>query len=333
MITKLESGKFRVDCRPWGRHNKRIRKIFITRHEAQRFLNHIIAEAQEKPWIAEKQDNRHLSTLIERWYELHGKNLTDPDRVRNKLNIICEGLEDPIAHSITPTDYVEFRTKRMDEDKIAPKTANIELSHLRSMFNRLIELGELNYPNPIATVKQLKLQETELAFLMEEDIKTLFRELKNSLNPDVYLVAKVCISVGARWSEIEQISGSQFHGGNGNYRVTLTKTKGKKNRTIPISKSLYNELPKKRGRLFSNCRKAFERAVDRSGIELPDGQCSHVLRHTFASHFMMNGGNILVLKEILGHADIKDTMRYAHFAPSHMDEAVKLNPISHLKNL
>ncbi|WP_228261177.1 tyrosine-type recombinase/integrase, partial [Klebsiella pneumoniae] len=54
----------------------------------------------------------------------------------------------------------------------------------------------------------------------------------------------------------------------------------------------------------------------------------HVLRHTFASHFMMNGGNILVLQRVLGHTDIKMTMRYAHFAPDHLEDAVKLNPLA-----
>ncbi|MCW6283555.1 tyrosine-type recombinase/integrase, partial [Klebsiella pneumoniae] len=62
--------------------------------------------------------------------------------------------------------------------------------------------------------------------------------------------------------------------------------------------------------------------------ELPAGQLTHVLRHTIASHFMMNGGNILVLQRVLGHTDIKMTMRYAHFAPDHLEDAVKLNPLS-----
>jgi site-specific recombinase XerD len=65
---------------------------------------------------------------------------------------------------------------------------------------------------------------------------------------------------------------------------------------------------------------------------LPAGQSTHVLRHTFASHFMMGGGNILVLQRILGHTDIKMTMRYAHFAPDHLEDAVKLNPITALKD-
>jgi integrase len=45
----------------------------------------------------------------------------------------------------------------------------------------------------------------------------------------------------------------------------------------------------------------------------------HQLRHTFASHFVMNGGNILALQKILGHSDLKMTMIYAHLAPDFLD--------------
>jgi len=72
--------------------------------------------------------------------------------------------------------------------------------------------------------------------------------------------------------------------------------------------------------------------MEGAGIQLPAGQMTHVLRHTFASHFMMNGGNILVLQRILGHSDIKMTMRYSHFSPDHLDDAIKLNPLSSLKS-
>lgn len=79
--------------------------------------------------------------------------------------------------------------------------------------------------------------------------------------------------------------------------------------------------------MFEPCYYAFRSALERAGIDLPAGQLTHVLRHTFASHFMMNGGNILVLQKILGHTDIKMTMRYAHFAPSHLEDALKFNPL------
>jgi integrase len=45
----------------------------------------------------------------------------------------------------------------------------------------------------------------------------------------------------------------------------------------------------------------------------------HLLRHTFASHFVMQGGNILALQKVLGHADIKVTLIYAHLAPDFLD--------------
>lgn len=55
---------------------------------------------------------------------------------------------------------------------------------------------------------------------------------------------------------------------------------------------------------------------------------THALRHTFASHFMMAGGNIIVLQRILGHSDIRVTMHYAHFAPDHLEDALTNNPLS-----
>lgn len=45
---------------------------------------------------------------------------------------------------------------------------------------------------------------------------------------------------------------------------------------------------------------------------------------------MMNGGNILVLQRILGHTDIKMAMRYSHFSPNHLQDAILLNPIVNL---
>lgn len=68
--------------------------------------------------------------------------------------------------------------------------------------------------------------------------------------------------------------------------------------------------------------------MKRTGIELLRGQMAHILRHTFASHFVPNGGNIFVLQKILGHSKLRLTMCYAHFAPEHLEEAAKLSPLA-----
>lgn len=81
-------------------------------------------------------------------------------------------------------------------------------------------------------------------------------------------------------------------------------------------------------RYLTPCYNSFRTAIERAEIELPVGQLTHVLRHTFASYFMMNGGNLLVLQKILRHTDIKMTMRYSHFSPNHLEEALHLNPLA-----
>jgi len=52
-------------------------------------------------------------------------------------------------------------------------------------------------------------------------------------------------------------------------------------------------------------------------VHVPD-RTHHALRHTFASHFMMSGGNILTLQKLLGHSDVSTTMIYAHLSPDHL---------------
>ncbi|KZN58410.1 recombinase [Pseudoalteromonas luteoviolacea CPMOR-2] len=323
-IKKVENGYF-LDIRPWGREGKRVRKTFKTRSEAQRYQNHIVAEAQNKPWMQKQDDKRRLSEIIDKWYDVHGRTYTQPELTKNKLDAIAVALKNPIAQNLSANDYSQWRGKRL-KNGISPKTANNELTLLKSVFNKLIELNDIAYENPVAKVTKIKIQETELAFLTDEDIEKLFEAIKGARHPNLEIVTKICLSTGARISEACGLHGSHVIKSGDSYRLTFFKTKGKKNRTIPIKKSLYDEIPKHTGPLFTDCRKAFERAIDRADIILPKGQCTHVMRHTFASHFMMNGGNILVLQKILGHAKIEQTMVYAHFAPSHLEDAIRFGP-------
>lgn len=238
----------------------------------------------------------------------------------------------PLAREFDAQMFSRYREKRLKGDfarsnrvkKVAPRTINLELAYFRAVFNELGRLGEWAGENPLKNIRPFRTKESEMAFLTKEQIDLLLIECGRESNSDLVTIVKICLATGARWSEAEDLRRSQIN----KCKITYTKTKGRKNRTIPISQDIFDCIPQKKGRLFTPCYGAFRSALERTEIELPAGQLTHVLRHTFASHFMMNGGNILVLQRVLGHTDIKMTMRYAHFAPDHLEEAVKLNPLA-----
>ncbi|MDU9396012.1 tyrosine-type recombinase/integrase [Pseudomonas sp. zfem003] len=112
--------------------------------------------------------------------------------------------------------------------------------------------------------------------------------------------------------------------------VTYAGTKSGKVRSVPISRELADRLRKhwRTHGQFTSRITSFLRALKRTTIKLPKGQATHALRHTFASHFIQNGGNILTLQKILGHSTVAMTMRSAHLARDHLQDAVTFGPLA-----
>lgn len=335
-VNKLASGKWQAQVFPNGRDGRRIRRQFATKSEALAFERHLKDQTQDKPWLGEKVDKRRLIDLVNTWFNTHGITLSDGLTRQKAMHFAILSMGNPLATEFNAKLFASYREKRLSgkitrSDRVKavkPRTVNLELAYFRAMFNELKRLEEWEAPNPLENVREFKLYETELSYLTLEEIRRLLDECKLSKAKDLENIVCVCLATGSRWSEAETLTGNQITPN----KITFIKTKGKKNRSVPIDSELYSRLPHKRtsSPVFTSCYAAFRGAIKRAEINLPDGQLSHVLRHTFASHFMMNGGNILVLQRILGHTDIKVTMRYAHFAPDHLSEAISFNPLKHL---
>lgn len=326
MIRKLPSGRWQVDIQPGGRGQKRIRKSFPSKAEAQRFERWALSQHDSGTLgPALKQDKRKLSELIGAWYLAHGKFLRDGERRYRHLKRMAVAMRDPVAAKMTAKPYTVYRSLRIEEGR-SPKTCNNELGYLNAVFNELHQTGEISYPSPLSKVKPVAIPEREMGYLDHDEIQAIFTELRErTLNPHVFLVARLSLETGARWSEAEGLTLQRLKP----YRVTFDQTKSGKKRSVPISKGLYAALHshlKEHGSFGTSTISAFRRAVERSSVSLPQGQCAHILRHSFASHFMMNGGDILTLQKILGHTSISMTMRYSHLSPKHLEDAVKYSP-------
>ena len=76
----------------------------------------------------------------------------------------------------------------------------------------------------------------------------------------------------------------------------------------------------KRGEVFNNVRRSWEGVLSVAGIKRFRW---HDLRHTFASKLVMAGVDLNTVRELLGHADLKMTLRYSHLAQEHKQSAVE----------
>ncbi|WP_280324889.1 tyrosine-type recombinase/integrase [Pseudomonas sp. BN102] len=304
----------------------RPRRRFKTKAEAVRFESLVRQRlVQDAEWNPKPKDKRRLSELVDRWFDLHGHTLSDGVRRKEILQTLAKELRDPLGRELTGNQVNELRRKQIEKG-VAGKTLNNRLGYLKAVFNELYQLGEIEYRNPLERVRPIKLQERALSFLSLEEIAVLLEALDaRDGSPHPPIIARVCLATGARWGEVEGLDPALVR----NSTVTFANTKSKRTRTIPINAELEKALKAHLARHghFTHCMETFRRVLRATKLNVPQGQASHILRHTFASHFIMNGGNILTLQKILGHTSLTMTMRYAHLSPDHLQDAVRLNPL------
>ncbi|WP_417545100.1 tyrosine-type recombinase/integrase [Marinobacter sp.] len=328
MIRKLPSGRWQVDLRTDGRGSKRIRKSFDSKAEAKRFETYVLTKSAEgKEWNPSKADNRKLKDLVKLWFDAKGVHLKDGERRKRCLDAIADFMGNPIARTVKPGSFLAYRAHKLQKGA-NKKTLNNHLGYVNAVYNQLRRLDEIDYDNPIRNVEMIRLDERELSWLTIEQIRHLLKTIEEfSQNPHVHLLTRVCLATGARWGEAENLQLRHVQEG----KLTFVNTKSGKSRSVPVAPELFKEIQEhlKQHGGFSFSLSAFRRALEKSGIQLPAGQSAHVLRHSFASHFVMNGGDILSLQKILGHASITMTMRYAHLSGDHLLAAKALNPLEY----
>ena len=116
--------------------------------------------------------------------------------------------------------------------------------------------------------------------------------------------------------------------------ILLDKTKNNERREIPFNDTLratLEDLPHsiesvyvfvdRKGNPFKDVKRSFDTARKKAGIQ--DFRF-HDLRHCFASHLVMAGVSLLVIKELLGHKTLAMTLRYTHLAPAHKVNALRV---------
>ena len=194
--------------------------------------------------------------------------------------------------------------------------------------------------NPFQYLREMKEEPSPDVYMTSDEIQKILESSKGHYFQSLFILA---INTGMRRGEIAglcwdkvnfktgliEISRIRDRNGLGDRTKTYTSR-----RFIPMNAVVRNHLEglkeKAVGHLVvtDEAGRAFDvNHLNRDFTKFQKRACLtqhfrfHDLRHTFASHFMMNGGNIYDLQKILGHSSLEMTQRYAHLAPEHLIQA------------
>ena len=225
----------------------------------------------------------------------------------------------------------QYQAKRLKEGK-KPATVNKELATLKHMLSKAAEWSMVSEEAIKGALKVKLLQENNrrLRFLSKDESTSLISNCAKHLKPMVV----TALNTGMRRGEIFGLTWDRVDLKHG--FILLNTSKNGERREIPINTTLraqFVELAlgnvdghrfifhEKDGKPFDSVKRSFLAACTKAGIT---DFHFHDLRHTFASQLVMAGVDLTTLKELLGHKDIKMTLRYSHLAPSHKLRAVEL---------
>ncbi|MGB3209482.1 MAG: tyrosine-type recombinase/integrase [Desulforhopalus sp.] len=255
-----------------------------------------------------------------------------------RLHILPVVKNTPIK-TIAPF-HLERVKKNMASSGLSPRSIRYALAVVRQVFNYAIRESLYTGPNPAAEGKVVRPQadNKKTRFLTRDEAKSLLNELgKRSV--EVHDMALLSLYSGMRFGEVANLKWGDVDLFQGN--IMLRNTKSGKNRAAFLTPDIRKMLAKRgpgapdklvfpaRGttntphnrisRIFYDVvKKLFNENV----IDKTLWVNFHTCRHTFASWLVEEGTNIYLVKDLLGHSDLKLTERYAHIGENQLKDAV-----------
>lgn len=335
---------------------KRIRKDFKKKKDAEAELGKRVSLRAEGRYLDVKKEYK---TTLKQLLKKYKENYQEQPSYKTwkkycHVNFKDHFGEDTLLANIRYVDLETYRNQLRQKPTKSGTirkdgTVNREMSCLSHLFTKAVE-WEMMEDNPFEKGKSLLLKEDNerLRYLEEDELQTLLTECPTHLRRIV-----ICaVNTGMDRGEILKLKWEQIQKGF----IHLGVYKTRPPRQIPINndlEQLFKEIQREQGpggkyvftyaaseeklkgrspvrkrkglapvpERIRNIKTAFSSALRRAGIK--DFRFKD-LRHTFASHFVMRGGTMKELQELMGHKTMNMTMRYAHLSQEHKKKAVNL---------
>ncbi len=283
----------------------------------------------------EKTEKKQLfSKFAWYWFETYAKTNNKHSEILNKEGILRVHLVPffgKVKLDCINNQIVEKYKREKQKTRLCNKSINNHLTVLRKCLDTALEWQILEIA---PRVKLLKTPPSKFDYLNESECKLLLDNSNGNLH-DIILLA---LNTGLRFGELIALTWKDIDFEKRLLTINkaiakgvLGSTKSNKNRYIPLTNSVIEMLRQRKrdNELIFSENNSFlvqARYVKRLHKLCKDLKFRrigwHVLRHTFASHLAQKGISLKAIQELLGHSDIKTTMRYAHLSPRELRQAV-----------
>jgi len=220
--------------------------------------------------------------------------------------------------------------RRLHVDGLSNRSVCRVLSGIKSFF-KYLHSRNITEENLGTAIYGLKFEKKLPRFLLKTDVERLleFPDPESFLGSRDLAIIELLYSTGCRLSEVCSVEYNDIDIPSGSLRVL---GKGSKERIVPVGKyarmALENYLVIRRTqfpqvrteRIFLNrmggplSTRTISRIIRKysSLLGTVDPISPHVLRHSFATHLLDNGADIMAIKEMLGHSSLSTTQIYSH---------------------
>lgn len=279
-------------------------------------------------------------TFSSEWMEEYAKANNKQSEYNNKESMLRINLIPHFGNlcldQISNRNIEEYKAKKINAG-LSPKTINNHLTVLRKCLGTAQEWEIIKN---IPRIKMLRVDPPKTTYLTTDE----YTKLLNKAEGIWYEMIYVALNTGLRFGELTALKWCDIDFERkvltvqrALYRNILGTTKSNKVRKIPLTDNvlkIFSLARKTANYIFchkdgstlthSSCRKKIKEIAKLARIK---NICWHDLRHAFASNLANKGVAIQQIQALLGHTDIKTSMRYSHISSASLVEAInKLQP-------
>lgn len=256
---------------------------------------------------------------LERMHEQLLLKAYSPNTIRSYLVEFAQLLyllKDVPVETLTPDRLRSYLLYCINELKLSESAIHSRINAMKFYFEQVLRCDKLFFKDVPRPKKKSSLPKV----FDKKDIVKIFAKVEN---PKHNLMLKLCYGMGLRVSEIVSLKITDID--SGRMLVHIEAAKGKKDRYVTLPASILEDLrtyykvfrPKKY--LFEgqyggqyairSVQSVFQNAMQKAKVNKAVG--IHGLRHSYATHLLESGTDMVFIQKLLGHKDIKTTEIYA----------------------